>query len=385
MTIYFDNAATSYPKPPAVLESVIDFFKNVGANPGRSGHRLSVEAARLIYQARESLAELFKAGDPLRVVFTHNATHAINMALFGLLKPGDHVITGSMEHNSVARPLRHLEKLGVELTVISADSKTSLIDPADFKASLRKKTKLIVTLHGSNVTGAIMDIKGIGRVAKEAGAFFMVDAAQTAGCFEIDVNEMNVDILAFTGHKALFGPQGTGGLYIKEGIDLVPTIFGGTGSASESDLQPGFLPDSLESGTPNTPGLSGLCAGVDFVLAEGVDKIRTHELNLIRVMEGGLSKIDGLLQPVRILEESRLPIFSFNIDGLSASEVGLFLERDYDIMVRVGLHCSPWAHSTIGTHPCGTVRASLGYLSTKAEVQTFLAALEAISRRRQVS
>ncbi|MDI6799827.1 MAG: aminotransferase class V-fold PLP-dependent enzyme [Actinomycetota bacterium] len=381
MNIYFDNAATSYPKPQAVSAAVADFFENIGANPGRSGHRLSVEAARSIYLAKEAMATILGVTDPLRIIFTHNATYAINMALFGLLKAGDHVITSSMEHNSVARPLRHLESLGVELTIIPADPKTSLIDPADFKAALRPSTKLISLVHASNVTGAVMDIEGVGEIASEAGAIFMVDAAQTAGVIEIDVDKMKIDILAFTGHKSLFGPQGTGGLYIGEGVEISPLIFGGTGSASESDIQPDFLPDSLESGTPNTHGLVGLLAGAEFILDQGVGKVRAHELKLIGMMGEGLAKIEGLTQPVKIADEARLPIFSFNLEGLSASKVGYILDSEHDIMVRVGLHCSPWAHLTIGTHPHGTVRASLSYLNTEAEVEAFFDALIAISKR----
>lgn len=379
MTIYLDNAATSYPKPPAVLQATARFFDEVGANPGRSGHRLSTQAARIIYQAREAMATLLKASDPLRIIFSCNATHALNTALFGLLKEGDHVITSSMEHNSVARPLRHLEGLGVQLSIVRADPKTSLVDPADFKAAIRPNTKLITLVHASNVTGAIMDVAAVGRTAKEAGIIFMVDASQTAGAYPIDVVEMNIDILAFTGHKSLFGPQGTGGLYLGEGIELSPLILGGTGSASESDHQPDFLPDSLESGTPNTPGLAGLLAGVNFILGEGIEKIRAYELELMEAIKERFSHIDGLTQPVTVPIKQHLPIFSFNIEGLSASQVGHLLDSKQDIMVRVGLHCAPWAHGSIGTHPQGTVRASLGYLSERQEVESFLSALSKIA------
>ncbi|MDO8886454.1 aminotransferase class V-fold PLP-dependent enzyme [Candidatus Oleimmundimicrobium sp.] len=381
--IYFDNAATSYPKPPATLEACKYFTNKVGANPGRSGHRLSVEAGRILYDARASVAELFNIEDPLQIIFTYNATYALNMALFGLLNPGDHVITSSIEHNSIARPLRHLESQGVELTRISVDSKTCQIDPCDFKKAIKPNTKLIAILHGSNVTGAILPVAEIGKITREDNVLFLVDSAQTAGVYPIDVEAMNIDLLAFTGHKSLFGIQGTGGLYVREGVNVRPLIRGGTGSKSEEDIQPDFMPDCLESGTPNTPGLTALTAGVKFVLAEGILKIRSHEEALIKQLVDGLSAIDGVNLIGDMTLDCRLPVVSFNVSGLLSSEVGQILDEKYDIMIRVGLHCAPWAHQTMGTYPKGTVRVSLSYLNKSDEVKYFLNAVNEISEKRR--
>ncbi|HDP70032.1 MAG TPA: aminotransferase class V-fold PLP-dependent enzyme [Actinobacteria bacterium] len=384
MPIYFDNAATSYPKPPCALEACKDFTERVGANPGRSGHRLSVEAGRILYDARASLAELFNIEDPLQIIFTYNATYAVNVALFGLLKPGDHVITSSIEHNAIARPLRYLESQGVELMRVPVDPKSCQIDPDDFKKALKSNTKLIAILHGSNVTGVIFPIAEIGKIARENDVLFLADVAQTAGAYPVDVETMNIDFLAFTGHKSLFGMQGTGGLYVREGINLLPLVRGGTGSKSEEDVQPDFMPDSLESGTPNTPGLAALAAGVKFIQERGILNIRSHEEELIRKLINGLIEIDEVNLVGDISLDCRLPVISFNIEGLLPSEVGQILDEKYNIMVRVGLHCAPWAHQTMGTYPKGTVRASLSYLNTKDEVDCFLKAVGEISKRRRI-
>jgi len=266
--IYLDNAATSYPKPKEVGRAMLHFLEKVGASPGRSGHWLSIEAGRLLYQTRESLAELLNVIDPLRIIFTLNVTEALNLALKGLLRPGDQVVTSSMEHNSVMRPLRELEKKGVEIKIISC-SPQGVLDPVDIERAIKKNTKLIVLNHGSNVIGSILPITIVGEIAREHNILFLVDTAQTAGCYPLDIKKDNVDLLAFTGHKALFGPPGTGGLVIGERVDikkLNPLKVGGTGSQSESEEQPDFLPDIYESGTPNTVGLSGLNEGVRFIL-----------------------------------------------------------------------------------------------------------------------
>ncbi len=383
MSIYLDNAATSYPKPSCMLEACKVFTEQVGANPGRSGHRLSVEAGRILYDARASVAQLFNIEDPLKIIFTYNATYAINMALFGFLKQGDHVITSSIEHNAIARPLRYLESQGVELTRVPVDPKTCQVDPIDFKKAMRPNTKLIAILHGSNVTGVIFPVAEIGKIARENNVLFLVDSAQTAGVYPIDVEAMNIDFLAFTGHKSLFGMQGTGGLYVKEGTNLLPLVRGGTGSKSEEDIQPDFMPDCLESGTPNTPGLAALAAGVKFVLAEGILKIRSREEELIKQLIDGLSAINGVNLVGNMTLDCRLPVISFNVSGLLPSEVGQILDEKYDIMVRVGLHCAPWAHQAMGTYPKGTVRVSLSYLNKSDEVKYFLNAVNEISEKRR--
>ena len=278
--IYFDNAATTFPKPEETIRQMNHFMTQIGGSPGRSGHRLSIAAARVVYEARERVAELLGAADPLEVVFTKNATEALNIAAFGLLKTGEHVITSSMEHNSVMRPLRALEERGVELTVLPCSS-TGELDPRDIIACIRKNTRAIFLTHASNVTGTIMPVSAVGSIAREYDLIFCIDAAQTAGALPIDVRSAHVDLLAFTGHKSLFGPQGTGGLYIRKGLEnkIEMLMRGGTGSRSESESHPGFMPDRFESGTPNAVGIAGLGAGAAFVSAR-IGKIRSHEMKL---------------------------------------------------------------------------------------------------------
>ncbi|MCD6553180.1 MAG: aminotransferase class V-fold PLP-dependent enzyme [Anaerolineae bacterium] len=379
--IYFDNAATSWPKPPEVIQAVVHFMESVGANPGRSGHRLSVEAGRIVYDAREALSELFNVPDPLRIVFGLNATEAINLALRGLLRPGDHVITSSMEHNSVMRPLRALERRGVELTVVSC-SPQGFLDPADLEAAIRSNTVMIVLNHGSNVVGSLLPVREAGRIAREHGLLLLVDAAQTAGAVPLDVQADNIDLLCFTGHKALYGPMGTGGLVIGERVDvgrLEPLKRGGTGSRSEYEEHPDFLPDKCEAGTPNAVGLAGLAVGVRWVLGRGVEHIRAHEVALTQRLIDGLREIPGVTVYGGLDATRQTGTVSFNVAGLEPSEVGLRLDEEYGILCRVGLHCAPAAHRTIGTFPWGTVRFGLGYLNAMDEVER---AIEAVQRIR---
>jgi len=381
--IYLDNAATSYPKPKEVGQAMLYFLEKVGANPGRSGHRLSIEAGRLLYQTRESLAELLNVIDPLRIIFTLNVTEALNLALKGLLQPGDQVITSSMEHNSVMRPLRELEKRGVEVKVVPC-SPQGILDPVDIERAIKKNTKLIVLNHGSNVIGSILPISIVGEIARKHNILFLVDTAQTAGCYPLDIKKDNIDLLAFTGHKALFGPPGTGGLVIGERVDikkLNPLKVGGTGSWSESEEQPDFLPDIYESGTPNTVGLSGLNEGVRFILKEGVDKIRQHELELTKKLIEGLKEIPEVIVYGEDQVKNRVAVISFNIKDQLPSEVGLRLDEEYNIMSRVGLHCAPAAHKTIGTFPIGTVRFSMSWFNTFEEVEQTILAVRNIARR----
>ena len=380
--IYFDNASTSYPKPKEVSRAMLHFLEKVGASPGRSGHRLSIEAGRIIYQARENLAVLFNVDDPLRIIFTLNVTEALNLTLKGLLRPGDQVITSSMEHNSVMRPLRELEKKGVEVKVVSCSPK-GFLEPQDIEKSIRKNTRLIVLNHGSNVIGTLLPIIEVGKITRKHNILFLVDAAQTAGCYPLDIKRDNIDLLAFTGHKALFGPPGTGGLVVGERVDikkLNPLKNGGTGSRSESEEQPDFLPDIYESGTPNTVGLSGLNEGVRFILKERVDKIRQHELSLSRRLITGLKEIPGVIFYGEEQVEDRVAVISFNIKDQLPSEVGLRLDEEYDIMCRVGLHCSPAAHKTIGTFPTGTIRFSLSWFNTFEEVGQTIIAVKNIAK-----
>jgi len=381
--IYFDNAATSWPKPPEVNKAIQKYLKKIGANPGRSGHRLSVEAARVIYDTREKLAQLFNITDPLQIVMTKNATEGLNIAIFGLLKSGDHVITSSMEHNSVMRPLRVMERRGVELTVIPCD-REGLIDPAHVNGAVKKNTRAIFMTHASNVTGTVMSIADIGRIARERGLVFCVDAAQTAGSYPIDVEEMNIDLLAFTGHKSLFGPSGTGGLYIREGLDneIEPFCIGGTGSRSEVEEQPDFMPDRYEAGTPNTVGIAGLQAGVDFVLFKGVDQIKRQEALLVKMFIEGLKSMPGIILYGHDSVDQRTPVVSFNIEGTDPAVIALQLDERFKIMARSGIHCAPSAHKTIGTYPHGTVRFSFSYFNTEEQIIKALDVLNKISKRR---
>ncbi|HOC61415.1 MAG TPA: aminotransferase class V-fold PLP-dependent enzyme, partial [Smithellaceae bacterium] len=337
--IYFDNAATSWPKPPEVSAAMQKFMKKIGANPGRSGHRLSVEAARIIFNTREKLAQLFNIDDPLRIVMTKNATEGLNIAVSGLLKSGDHVITSSMEHNSVMRPLRAKLHRGVELTVIPCDRK-GLIDPAHVNGAVKKNTRAIFMTHASNVTGTVMPVADIGRIARERNLVFCVDAAQTAGSYPIDVVKMNIDLLAFTGHKSLFGPSGTGGIYIREGLEnkIEPLCVGGTGSRSEVEEQPDFMPDRYEAGTPNTVGIAGLQAGVDFVLSKGVSEIKNKEDSLVKMFMDGVRDVPGIMIYGKTNAQERTPVVSFNIEGMDPAAVALELDDRFNIMARSGIH-----------------------------------------------
>ncbi|MBM4332703.1 MAG: aminotransferase class V-fold PLP-dependent enzyme [Deltaproteobacteria bacterium] len=375
--IYLDNAATSHPKPQEVIQAMVRFLRDVGANPGRSGHRLSIESGRIILETREKVAELFGVKDSSRVIFGLNATEAINQGLQGLLNPGDHVITSSMEHNSVMRPLRALERKGVELTLILC-SPAGFLDPSDVGQAIRKNTKMVILNHGSNVTGTLQPLEEVGDICRNNNLLYLVDAAQTAGAIPIDVGLQKIDLLAFTGHKALFGPQGTGGLIIGERVDekkIVPLKRGGTGSRSESEEHPDFLPDLGESGTLNGVGLAGLLAGLKFILETGVEKIRDHELRLTERLLRGLLKIPGVVVHGPQDAGKQCATVSFNIKGLVPSEISLRLDEEFGILCRVGLHCAPSAHKTIGTFPEGTVRFGLSYFNTEEEVDRALQAV----------
>jgi cysteine desulfurase family protein len=380
--IYLDNAASSWPKPKATWQAMEYFMRSVGANPGRSGHRLSIEAGRILIDAREALAELFGVSDSLRICLTKNATEALNIVIHGTLQGGDHCITTSMEHNSVMRPLRALEKKGVEVTAVFCHPSGEL-DPREIEKAIKKNTKLIVMTHASNVVGTVMPVAEVGAIARRSGVLFCIDASQTAGAWPIGVEAMELDFLAFTGHKALYGPQGTGGLYIRKGLenDLAPLLQGGTGSRSEFQEQPDFMPDKYESGTPNTVGFAGLAAGARFCLAHGVAKIKAKEQELTRLLIEGLKAIPvvtiyGCQDATR-----QVAIVSFTISGLSTSDLTMQLDEKFGIMSRPGLHCAPAAHKTIGTLGAGTVRLSAGYFTTKKEIAAALEAIEKIAAR----
>jgi cysteine desulfurase/selenocysteine lyase len=379
--IFFDNAATSFPKPSQVTDAIYHFLTQVGASPGRSGHRLSIEAGRILYGTREAVAQLLNVKDPLRIVFGHNATEALNLALKGLLRPGDHVITSSMEHNSVMRPLNDLERRGVRISVTPC-SPQGFLNPADVEHAVDPDTRLIVLNHASNVTGTFLPVPEVGRIARKHDLLLLVDAAQTAGCCPIDVEADSIDLLAFTGHKSLLGPMGTGGIYIGPRVpvdEFEPLMQGGTGSRSEFEQQPGFLPDKYESGTSNAPGLAGLGAGVRYVLETGVDEIRRHEMGLTQRLLSGLGSVDNVTLYGPEDASLQTATVSFSIGGMESSEVALRLDEEYDIMCRPGLHCAPSAHRTIGTFPQGTVRFALGFFNTEEEVSQAVEAVRQIA------
>ncbi len=381
--IYLDNAATSWPKPPEVLKAMTDVLGRAGGNPGRSGHRLSIEAMRLIYETREDIIRFFHASDPLRVIFASNATHAINIALQGLLKPGDHVVTSSMEHNAVMRPLRSLEKQGLNLDVIPCASDGSL-DIEDVAKAIRPDTRLVVINHASNVVGTILPVAGIASLAHRVGAWLLVDASQTAGAMPINTQAMGIDLLAFTGHKGLQGPPGIGGLIIGDHVDasrIEPLMRGGTGSQSELEEQPEHLPDKFESGTPNIVGIAGLRAAMHWLENRGIEAIEVRKKELYRTLIDGLSGIPGVklygpLDPTRATA-----IVSLTVDGKRVSEIGLKLDEAYGIMSRVGLHCAPAAHRTIGSFPEGTVRLAPGVFTTMHDIRTAIRAIEKVARQ----
>ncbi|MBW1659289.1 MAG: aminotransferase class V-fold PLP-dependent enzyme [Deltaproteobacteria bacterium] len=374
--IYMDHAATSFPRPREVIDAVAEGLREFSANPGRSGHFLSLEASRAVFEARETVAHFFKISDSRQVIFTKNVTEALNLAIYGILEQGDHVVTTSMEHNSVMRPLRDLEARGIiQLTVVPS-SREGAADISGLAKAIRlEQTKLLVVNHASNVVGTVVDLKAISEI--KGPAYLLVDAAQSAGCMPIDLSRLDVDLFAFTGHKALRGPQGTGGLILKTGKEPVkPLMRGGTGSHSEFEAQPEFLPDRLESGTPNVPNFMGLAAGIRVLEAAGVDQIRAHEKEMTGRLLEGLLRMDRVRVYGPKDPERQTAVVSINVDGMSPSEVGFQLDRNFDICVRTGLHCAPSAHRTIGSFPRGSVRISMGMTTTVNEVEEVLGALK---------
>jgi len=374
--IYLDNAATTWPKPPCVAEAITETLREKGANPGRGGHSMSLAAGRMIYQTRELLAEFFGVRDSSHLVFTLNCTESLNMALQGLLKPGDHVITSGMEHNAVIRPLHALAAQGVTYSVLPC-SADGVLDPGEIEQAIRPETRLIVLTHASNITGTVMPVAEAGEISHRRGLLFLVDAAQTAGIFPINVDEMHIDLLAFPGHKGLYGPTGTGGLYIRDGIKLKPLKYGGTGSHSQSEEQPQTLPEAMESGTLNTIGIAGLGAGVSFVMQEGVDKIRHYEETLLQQLRSGLAGIPGVRLYGRD-DRPQAPTLAVNIGERDSGEAAFLLDSIYHIAVRAGLHCSARGHQTLGTTSQGVVRFSLSYFNRPEEIDQTVQAMREI-------
>jgi cysteine desulfurase family protein len=398
-----DNAATSFPKPREVTRAMVRFMEEVGANPGRSGHQLAVEADRIVWETRQNLARLFNVRDPKRIVFTANATESLNMVIYGFVNPGDHVIVTAMEHNAVMRPLRNLEKTrGISLSIAPCD-RWGRLDLESLPGVIQENTALMAVNHASNVCGTVQDIGAIKRIVGDIP--ILVDAAQTGGVYPIDVEVMGIDFLAFTGHKGLLGPQGTGGLYVREGLDVRPLKCGGTGSLSEREEQPEFLPDALESGTINTVGVAGLGEAVRFVLTTGVEVIQTHEKTLLAAFIDGLKDVLGITLYGPLDPEIQTAVLSITFDSalppelhhtfggcggvalpatfetMVPGEVDEKLREEFQILVRTGLHCAPLAHKTLGSFPDGTVRFSLGYYTTLEDVSYAVEAVKKIARR----
>ena len=377
--IYLDNAATSWPKPESVYQTMDEFLRTKAGNPGRGGHSMAVAASEAVEETRLLLAQLINAADKDRVIFTLNCTDSLNIGLKGLLGPGDHVIISSLEHNSVARPLRKLEREGVRVTRLSPPSGGDFVSPRDVARVVTRKTKLVVMNHASNVTGVIQPIEEYGVIARRHNLIFMVDAAQTAGKYPIDVQANNIDLLAFSGHKGLFGPPGTGALYISERVELDSLREGGTGSRSESEEQPTDLPDKFESGTVNCAGIAGLGAGLKFILKKGMDKILAHEQSLADQLLEGLAHVPRVTVYKVKDRSEQAPVVSFNLAGSTPGEAGAILDQAFDIKVRTGLHCAPVAHRTIGTFPLGTIRLSPGYFNTVEEIDFTVEAIKKIA------
>jgi cysteine desulfurase family protein len=339
---------------------------------------MSIAAAQAVEEARDTLAELLNVADPARISFTKNATEALNIAIYGSLASGDHAVTTSIEHNSVMRPLRHLQEEGVELTVVRCAPDGS-VDPDQIADAMRPNTRLVVTTHGSNVTGTLLPIGTVASMTRGRGVPYLVDASQTAGAVPIDVGQLGVDMLACTGHKSLLGPTGTGALYVSESCSPRPLTRGGTGSRSDLETQPDFMPDMYEAGTLNVAGLIGLDAGMRYLIDKGVDTVEAHEASLVARFVAGASEIPGLTIYGPADVGGRCGVLSFNVTGLASSDVSMLLDRDFDVMSRSGLHCSPGAHRTIGTFPTGTTRFGFSYANTTREIDQALAALEQIA------
>ena len=364
--LYLDNAATSWPKPEEVYREMDRFLREVGANPGRGAHRRAVEAEALIERTRRDLAALLGAS-PERIVLGLNATDGLNMALKGFLREGDHVVTSDLEHNSITRPLTAMERRG-SVTLTRVNARGGFIDPADVQAALTPRTRLVALTHGSNVFGTIQPVAEIARIAHASGARLLIDAAQTAGAVPIDIEAMEIDMLAFTGHKALLGPLGTGGLVLRAGVELDPWREGGTGTDTSNPLHPGEYPMRLEGGTPNAAGIAALGAGVRWIASRGIEAIHRHETALAARLRERLGR-DGRFRLIGSADPARsLGLVGFTVEGWGSAELAAAADQAFGIAVRPGLHCAPGAHRSAGTWPDGTVRVSTGPFTTEAEI-----------------
>lgn len=379
--IYLDNAATSFPKPESVYLEMDRCMRCYCANPGRGGHSMAIEAGRAVIETRDVICSFFKISNAMQLCFMKNATEALNTAIKGWLRPGDHVVTTCMEHNSVMRPLRTLERdIGIELSVISGNELGEIV-PDSVKKQIKSNTRLIVSTLSSNVNGVIMPFGDIGRLAREAGVPFLLDASQGAGYISVDVEEQCIDMLAFPGHKGLLGPQGTGGLYVREGIVLKSLMEGGTGSNSEYPFQPEIMPDLLESGTLNTAGIVGLCSGVKYIMTHGLETAGSYRYMLTERLIEGLAGIEGI-KLYSVAEKSRNSgIAAISLAGMDSTELSYILDKEFGIATRAGLHCAPSAHRTLGTEKTGIVRLSIGCFNTVEEIDITIEAVDSISKK----
>jgi cysteine desulfurase / selenocysteine lyase len=377
--IYLDNGATSFPKPEVVYRYMDAFYRRYGVNPGRSGYDLCIESGDLVEETRRLLTGFFGGGDPNRLVFGHNATDALNLAIFGLLAPGDHAVTTHLEHNSSLRPLWHLQQQGVAVDWVDFDER-GYVDPDAVIARLRPNTRAVVVNHGSNVIGTVQPVGEIGAACRARGIPLVVDVSQTAGMIPLDIEALGAGVLCFTGHKSLMGPMGTGGMYVREGVELRQTRAGGTGVRSAQRHHLEEYPYRMEYGTPNLPGIAGLNAGVKWVLERGVGEIHRHEMALWRRLRDGLRRLDGVVLHCQDSDEHRIGVLSFNVEGLEAADVGTMLDVDHNIACRTGLHCAPMVHEHLGTDKIhGTVRFGIGPLNTPEQIDTAIAAVGEIA------
>jgi len=378
--IYLDNGATSFPKPQEVYAYMDSFYRSAGVNPGRSGFDLCLEAGSLVDETRKLLTAFFGGTDSNRLVFGYNSTDALNLAIWGTIDPGDHVVTTHLEHNATLRPLWKLEQDGARVDWVDFDAK-GYVDPGEIISNLRPNTKAVVMNHGSNVIGTVQDVAPIGKVCRERGILLILDVSQTAGMVPVKMDELNADIVCFTGHKSLMGPMGIGGMYVREGVEIAHTRAGGTGVKSVQRAHLDEYPYRMEYGTPNLPGIAGLNAGVKWVNRLGIEAIHRHEMALWRKLREGISGIEGVTTYCQEdTGKDRISVFSFNVDGLEAMDTGTMLDVDYNIACRTGLHCTPMVHEHLGTDKLhGAVRFGIGPFNTEAHIETAITGVREIA------
>jgi cysteine desulfurase family protein len=378
--VYLDNAATTFPKPPEVIEYMTEFYATRGVNPGRTGFDLALEAEQVVLETRQALTDFFGGTDRNRLVFSHNVTDALNLLISSVLEPGDHAIMTCLEHNSVLRPMYYHGERGVKVDLVPFDSR-GYVDPSDIAALIRPETRLVVMNHGSNVLGTVQPVAEVGAICRRHGVLFAIDAAQTAGLVEIDAGSMNIDVVCFTGHKSLFGPTGTGGMYVGEQVEIWPCRSGGTGVKSALKTQVREYPWRMEFGTLNTMGIAGLLAGQRWIASRGgVRAVYEEEMTLAGRLQDGLAAIDNVTLYCADMEHDHLPVLAFNIDGLPAEQVGMFLDVEHEVITRTGLHCAPLVHEGIGTAATGgTVRFSVGAFNTEQDIERAIAAVTDIA------